>query len=122
MNSKIIFRVFEIILFVCVMYFAIVNFITKSQAVVNVTSVPDSSVQISTFCVIIVAYLVGALSGFVNSLSVDKKYRDQISFYARRTEKLSQQNEIDTDDKEALQRKIASLEIALNNALQNDKK
>ena len=48
-----------------------------------------------------------------------QRYKDQIEFYARKNEKLSQQNEIDTDDKEALQRKIATLEIALENALKN---
>lgn len=122
MNSKIFFRVFEIILFLCVIYLAVINYFSKTSSVINVSMAQDSTVQISTLCLILLFYFVGCLSGFVNSLSVDKKYKDQIAFYARRTEKLSQQNEIDTDDKEALQRKIASLEIALNNALQNNQK
>lgn len=122
MNSKIFFRVFEIILFLGVIYFSIVNYFAKTTSVFNVSFTQNASVELSTFCLILLVYFVGCLSGFVNSLSVDKKYKDQIAFYARRTEKLSQQNEIDNDDKEALQRKIASLEIALNNALQNNQK
>ena len=122
MNSKIFFRVIEIILFLGVIYLAIINYLAKTTSVLNISTAQDASVQLSTFCLILLVYFIGCLSGFVNSLCVDKKYKDQIAFYARRTEKLSQQNEIDTDDKEALQRKIASLEIALNNALQNNEK
>ena len=122
MNSKVFFRLIEVILFLGVIYFAIINYFAKTTSLFNVSLSEGSTVELSTFCVILVVYFIGCLSGFVNSLSVDKKYKDQIAFYARRTEKLSQQNEIDTDDKEALQRKIASLEIALNNALQNNSK
>ena len=53
------------------------------------------------------------------TIGLGTKYREQLEFFARRSEKLAQQNEIDTDDKEALQRKIATLEIALQNALKN---
>ena len=122
MSSKILFRAFEIILFLGVIYFSAVNYFAKTSSFINLSFSQDASLELSTFCIILIVYFVGCLSGFVNSLSLDKKYRDQIAFYARRTEKLSQQNEIDIDDKEALQRKIASLEIALNNALQNNNK
>ena len=64
-------------------------------------------------------WLLGTFCGFVYAFVLGMRYRDQIEFYARKTEKLSQQNEIDSDDKEALQRKIASLEIALDQALKN---
>ena len=78
-------------------------------------------VVVSTFAVILVSYVVGTFSGFVYSIALGKRYKDQIEFYARKNEKLAVQNEIDTDDKEALQRKIASLEIALETALKNQK-
>ena len=91
----------------------------KTTAGLTVSTDTSGYLVVSTFVVILISYLIGVFSGFVYSFVLGQRYKDQIEFYARKNEKLSQQNEIDTDDKEALQRKIATLEIALNNALKN---
>ena len=119
MKNKIVLTVLETVLFCGLLYFLIVNYMQKTTAGVTLTTDNTGFVVVSTFVVILIAYLIGVFSGFVYSIVLGQRYKDQIEFYARKNEKLAVQNEIDTDDKEALQRKIATLEIALNNALKN---
>lgn len=118
MKNKIFLMFIETILFTGVLYFLICNLQFKTTSSLTV-SFSGETVVLGTFFVLLLAYIIGVFSGFVYSFVLGARYKDQIEFYARKTEKLSQQNEIDTDDKEALQRKIASLEIALDNALKN---
>ncbi|MBQ4122772.1 hypothetical protein IJD44_03495 [bacterium] len=108
----------ETVCFVIMLYFLVSNFNAKTSSQFAASFTGDY-VSISTTTVILIMWFLGVFSGFVYAITLSKRYRDQIEFYARKTEKLSQQNEIDSDDKEALQRKIASLEIALDNALKN---
>ena len=119
MKNRIILMSVESIFFVVLLYFLIVNYSAKTASGFTVSFDASGYVVVSTFAVILFSYLIGTFSGFVYSLVLGRRYKDQIEFYARKNEKLAVQNEIDTDDKEALQRKIASLEIALENALKN---
>ena len=119
MKNKLVLMVLESVLFCGLLYFLIANYMNKTTSGFTVTFDNSGYVVVSTFVVILVSYLIGTFSGFVYSIEIGKRYKDQIEFYARKNEKLAVQNEIDTDDKEALQRKIASLEIALQNALKN---
>lgn len=119
MKNKVVLMAVESILFCGLLYFLIANFMNKTTSGFTVTLDNSGYVVVSTFLVILLSYLVGGFSGFVYSIVLGQRYKDQIEFYARKNEKLAVQNEIDTDDKEALQRKIASLEIALQNALKN---
>ena len=119
MKNKVFLTILETVLFCGLLYFLIVNFMQKTTAGLTVSTDTSGYLVVSTFVVILISYLIGVFSGFVYSFVLGQRYKDQIEFYARKNEKLSQQNEIDTDDKEALQRKIATLEIALNNALKN---
>ncbi len=118
MKKHIFFACIETFLFIIILYVLLVNYKsgTTSQFSIHFNG---TAVVVSTFFIVLTAYAFGIFSGFVYSMVLGLRYKDQIEFYARKNEKLSQQNEIDTDDKEALQRKIASLEIALNNALKN---
>jgi hypothetical protein len=119
MKNKLVLLLLESVLFCGLFYLFVINF--KSETISGLAlSIENSKyVDVSTFFVILIPYLIGVFSGFVFSGIWGKRYKDQIEFYARKNEKLAVQNEIDTDDKEALQRKIASLEIALQNALKN---
>lgn len=119
MKAKLIgLMLIETVFFVIVMYLFIANY--KSNTACQFSSTFDGVyVSVKTSTIILITWLLGMFSGIVYALSLSNRYRDQIEFYARKTEKLSQQNEIDSDDKEALQRKIAALEIALDNALKN---
>ena len=119
MKNKVILTIIETVLFCALLYFLVTNYEQKTTAGFSVSLDGTGTVVISTCVVIFVSYLVGVFSGFVYSVVLGQRYKDQIEFYARKNEKLAVQNEIDTDDKEALQRKIATLEIALNNALKN---
>ncbi len=118
MKIKPVLITLDTIIFAVLIYIMIINFNSNTTSQFSFTQ-DGSYIVLSTFFVIILVYCIGVLSGFVYSIVLGERYRDQIEFYARKTEKLTQQNEIDTDDKEALQRKIASLEIALDNALKN---
>ena len=118
MKNKILMAI-ESVLFCGFVYFLYSNFVNKTTSGFAVTLDSSGYVVTSTITIIILFYLIGAFSGFVYSIALGHRYKDQIEFYARKNEKLAVQNEIDTDDKEALQRKIASLEIALENALKN---
>jgi hypothetical protein len=118
MKKNIFLTLIETILFVIIIIYAFINYRTNTTAQFAV-NFDGTLVILSTFFVIIGSYLFGLFSGFVYSLVLGQRYKDQIEFYARKNEKLSQQSEIDTDDKEVLQRKIATLEIALDNALKN---
>lgn len=118
MKSKFIFMTIETILFLIFLYLVIVNWGVKTTSDFAI-AYNNATVQLSTFFVVIGIYFFGVFSGVVYSFVLGSRYKDQIEFYARKNEKLSVQNEIDTDEREALQRKIASLEIALNNALKN---
>ncbi len=69
--------------------------------------------------VVIIAYFIGLFAGLLHSVVSTSKYKNKIKQYEKRHEKLSLQNETDTDDIETLKRKINSLEIALQNALNN---
>ena len=119
MKNKVFLTILETVLFCGLLYFLIVNFMQKTTAGLTVSTDTSGYLVVSTFVVILISYLIGVFSGFVYSFVLGQRYKDQIEFYARKNEKLAVQNEIDTDDKEALQRKIASLEIALQNALKN---
>lgn len=106
----------QIIVFTAVIYLFYVNMSNTT----NICFIKNSEVLvISTSVAVIASYLIGLITGIMQSVVNKSVYRNQIEFYARKNEKLSQQNEIDTDDKEALERKIATLEIALQNALKN---
>ena len=118
MKSKFIFIAIETVLFILLVYLLYVNYDVKTTSEFAV-ALKDGTVKLSTFFIILGIYFFGVFSGFVYSMVLGSRYKDQIEFYARKTEKLSVQNEIDTDEREALQRKIASLEIALDNALKN---
>ena len=118
MKKNLLFTGIETILFIIILYVLVVNYKLAATSQLGI-SFDGATVVLSTFFVILAAYSFGVFSGFVYSMVLGARYKDQIEFYARKNEKLAQQNEIDTDDKEALQRKIASLEIALNNALKN---
>lgn len=118
MKKNIFLASIESVLFVVVLFLAFVNYKANTTAQLSI-STDGTIVILSTFFLIIGVYFIGVFSGFIYSVVLGSRYKDQIEFYARKNEKLSQQNEIDTDDKEALQRKIATLEIALNNALKN---
>lgn len=117
-GKLLVLSIIETIFFVIVMYlfYANIKVHTLSQFA---ASLNGDYVSVNTSTVILLMWFLGAFSGFVYAKTLSNRYRDQIEFYARKTEKLAQQNEIDSDDKEALQRKIASLEIALENALKN---
>lgn len=118
MAKRVFLTIIESILFIIILAAIVFNY--KANTTSNVAvSINGTVVILSTFFVIIGVYIIGIFSGIVYSFVLGARYKDQIEFYARKAEKLSQQNEIDTDDKEALQRKIATLEIALNNALKN---
>lgn len=118
MKKNIFLASIESVLFVIILFLAFVNYKVNTTTQLSIS--PDGTIVIlSTFFLIIAMYLFGVFSGVVYSLVLGSRYKDQIEFYARKNEKLSQQNEIDSDDKEALQRKIATLEIALENALKN---
>lgn len=118
MKSKIILFVTETVFFAVLLYLLLVNQKAGTTSQLSI-SLSGDYIILNTLFIILLIYCFGVLSGFVYSILLGARYRDQIEFYARKTEKLSQQNEIDSDDKEALQRKIASLEIALDNALKN---
>ncbi|MCD7780863.1 MAG: hypothetical protein LUH05_09360 [Candidatus Gastranaerophilales bacterium] len=118
MKKNIFYTVIDAILFLLILYVLIVNYKLNTASRFGI-AFDGTIVNLSTFFVILLIYIFGAFSGFVYSAVLGLRYKDQIEFYARKNEKLSQQNEIDTDDKEALQRKIATLEIALDNALKN---
>ena len=119
MKNKMFLMAVESVLFFGLLYFLVTNSMAKTTSGFSVSFDASGYVSLSTFTVILVFYLIGVFSGFVYSVVLGQRYKDQIEFYARKNEKLAVQNEIDTDDKEALQRKIASLEIALENALKN---
>ncbi len=118
MKNKMVLVIFETILFTLVLFALATNIQAKTTSLFAI-SFDGETVVLSTFFVLLIAYFVGIFSGFVYSVVLGQRYKDQIEFYARKNEKLSVQNEIDTDDKEALQRKIATLEIALENALKS---
>lgn len=116
MKKRIFLSLIESILFCIILFLAYINYKTNTTSQMSI-SLDGTIVILNTFFVIIGIYVFGIFSGFVYSFVLGQRYKDQIEFYARKNEKLSQQNEIDSDDKEALQRKIATLEIALENAL-----
>ncbi len=114
--KKYITAAFQIIIFTAVIYFCYVNISNTT----NIALMPNTRFyEINTAFLIITLYLIGLFTGIIHSFVNKSLYRSQIEFYARKNEKLSQQNEMDTDDKEALERKVATLEIALQNALKN---
>ena len=119
MKNKFFLMILESILFCGLFYFFVMNINSKTTSGISISLQNSLYVDVYTFLVILIPYMIGVFSGLVYSGILGKKYKDQIEFYARKNEKLAVQNEIDTDDKEALQRKIASLEIALENALKN---
>lgn len=119
MKNKILLMTVESVLFLGLLYFLATNSMAKTTSGFSVSFDASGYVVLSTITVILLFYFIGVFSGFVYSFVLGQRYKDQIEFYARKNEKLAVQNEIDADDREALQRKIASLEIALNNALNN---
>lgn len=118
MKSKIILISLETILFTIFLYILFANEKAHTTSQLAITF-DGGYIMLNTIFVLLLIFVFGVFAGFVYSFILGARYKDQIEFYARKTEKLSQQNEIDSDDKEALQRKIASLEIALDNALKN---
>ncbi len=84
-------------------------------------TIPKTTITytLSVSMVVIIGYFIGLFAGLLHSVVSSARYKNLLKQYEKRTEKLSLQNEINTDDTEVLKRKIASLEIALENALKN---
>ena len=114
---KYIIGFIEAVIFIGLMYGLYVNWKSQTICGVSIGFEGYNNLVFPTILVIFGCFAVGLFSGLLLLSILKQNYRDKIEFYARRSEKLSQQNEIEVDDKEALQRKIASLEIALEKAL-----
>lgn len=106
----------QIVMLSAVGYICYNNFNNATDVILINNSNP---IAVNTALIIAILYFLGFLTGVVHSFVSKDVLKSQINFYARKNEKLSQQNEIDTDEKENLERKIATLEIALQNALKN---
>lgn len=119
MKNKLVLMCLETVFFCLFLYFLVTNYVGQTTCGFTVSFDKTGYVVLSTFAVVLLSYLVGVFSGYVYSVVLRNRYKEQIEFYARKNEKLAVQNEIDSDDKEALQRKITTLEIALENALKN---
>lgn len=117
MNNRIFLSIIELILFFAFLFLVLINYLNNTMC--NFSLSDGKIIEINTFIPIIFIYFFGVVSGTLYSIIAAQRYKDQLEFFARKNEKLAQQNEIDTDDKEVLQRKIATLEIALSNALKN---
>lgn len=118
MINKIFFNIVFVIILACVVYLCFSN-IKAETTCQFCADLSGNMAIVGTFVVVLCCYFAGIISGIVAAFGISGKYKEQLEFYARKSEKLAQQNEIDSDDKEALQRKIATLEIALQNALKN---
>lgn len=118
MRNKILF-VLETGLFALLVYIALLNY--NAQTISNFkVFTNENALELNTFFVIIACYFIGLCTGLIYSKMISGEYKKQLSMYAKKTEKLSLKNESDTDSKVALERKIASLEIALENALKKN--
>ncbi len=118
MINKIVLHTVTLIFLAIIVYICFINWHSEATSQFVVRN-DGSLIIVNTWLLLLITYIFGKVSGILCSLNIGVKYREQLEFFVRKTEKLSQQNEIDTDDKEALQRKIASLEIALDKALKN---
>ena len=97
MKKRIFLSLIESILFCIILFLAYINYKTNTTAQMSI-SLDGTIVILNTFFVIIAIYIFGIFSGFVYSFVLGQRYKDQIEFYARKNEKLSQQNEKDTED------------------------
>ena len=114
---RIFLAIIQFILLAGLIYLLIVNYQAQTISGVSTGIEGYTNLVFNTIVVIAGCFAAGWLSGLICGLFPSLKYRQQINAYAKRSEKLLQQNEINSDDKEALKRKIASLEIALEKAL-----
>ncbi len=97
--------------------------IIKTNTVKEVVSIPipflDTVYSLKFSIIVVVAYFIGLIAGLLHSVVSTNKYKNQLKQYEKRNEKLALKSETDTDDIEALKRKINSLEIALQNSINN---
>ena len=94
---KIFIGLIESIIFLGLIYGLYVNW--KAQTICGVSIGFEGHDKVFlTSIVILGCFLVGLFSGGLFSALSGKKYKDQLEFYARRSEKLSQQSEIEADD------------------------
>ena len=114
---KIFLGMIETVIIAGLIYLLIVNYQAQTISGVSIGIEGYTNLVFSTLFVITGCFIAGWLAGVTFGIFPALKYKQQINAYAKRSEKLSQQKEIDADDKEALKRKIASLEIALEKAL-----
>lgn len=112
--KRTIYIIMQIIIFIAILYFVYINIDNVSQLSYS----QDSPViKMSSALMIITSYFIGIIVATINAYGIKHGYKKQVEFYARKNEKLVEQNEIDNDNKEMLELKIASLELALKNAV-----
>lgn len=91
----------------------------QTKATMNL-SLPYISFTVETYiAIIVISILAGILGYSCAAIRLEKKYKEMSCLYSKKADELSIQNEINSDDKQTLQRKIETLEIALEQALKN---
>lgn len=109
-------KTIQIILLLAIFYFAFTN--TGSVLSIKYYYNADA-IQLSATNFILFVYLLGLITGSLKVILAKNEYKNRMKFYEQKNEQLSQNNEINTDEKAALERKISALEIALKNAINN---
>lgn len=116
-------KVFSIVMIVLIMLFilimAIQNYRADFLTHIVVPMLFPEPVTTRVAAIILLSYVLGGFTGAIYVLKVNAECDDAIDYYRKKITQISKNTDADSSLIDSLQRKISSLEIALENALKD---
>jgi hypothetical protein len=116
-------KIFSISMIVIIMLFVLIMAIQNYRAdfITNII-VPvffNDPVTTRVAAIILLSYVLGGFTGVIYVMKVNAECDQAIDYYKRKIQQISSNTDADSSLIDSLQRKISSLEIALENALKD---
>ncbi len=122
MNKLIMNILVAIVIIGIILFVVITSWQNYSSGFLSEIQLPfflKEPVTTTTAAIILLSFVLGGLVGAVYVIKINNDCDDAIKFYKKKLNRITQNSDSDTALIDSLQRKISTLEIALENALRD---
>jgi len=121
--NKVLIKTIVALIIIAVVIFILVaawqNYTAGFLCDVKVPLFMKDPVKTTTAAIMLLSFVLGGMIGAVYVIKVNNDCDDAIKFYKKKLNRITQNSDSDTALIDSLQRKISTLEIALENALKD---
>ena len=121
--NKVVVNALVILIIICVIIFMLVtawqNYTAGFLCELKVPLFIKDPVTTTTTAIMLLSFVLGGLIGAVYVIKINNDCDEAIKFYKKKLNRITQNSDSDTALIDSLQRKISTLEIALENALKD---